>query len=103
MHILNNPDGVVKYSIIHRLWLINSAELCNKKFQSMFSDHVIQLCLSLFNMHALAGGVDPHPVILEISSVSLNSEASRVSFLNQTHLQIEKYMKNGQPSFQCNV
>ena len=33
------------------------------------------------------------PVILEISSMSLNSEASRVSFLNQTLLQIEKYMK----------
>ena len=33
------------------------------------------------------------PVILEISSMSLNSEASRVSFLNQTLLQIEKYIK----------
>ena len=43
------------------------------------------------------------PAILEISSMSVNSEASRVSFLNQTLLQIEKYMKNGQPSFQCNV
>ena len=103
MHILNNPDGVVKYSVIHRLWLINSTQLCNKKFQSMFSDHVIPLCLSFFNMHVLAGGVDPHPVILEISSVSLHSEASHVSFLNQTLLQIEKYMKNGQPSFLCNV
>ena len=40
------------------------------------------------------------PVILEISSMSLNSEASRVLFLNQTLLQIEKYMKNGQP---CNA
>ena len=38
------------------------------------------------------------PVILEISSMSLNSEAFRVSFLNQTLLQIQKYMKNGQPS-----
>ena len=33
------------------------------------------------------------PVILEISSMSLNSEASRVSFLNQTLLQIENYIK----------
>ena len=55
-----------------------------------------------FNMHALAGRVDPG-IILEISSMSLNSETSRVSFLNQTLLQIEKYMKNGQTSFQCNV
>ena len=47
-------------------------------------------------MHALAGGVDPSN--LELSSMSLNSEASRVSFLNQTLLPIEKYMKNGQPS-----
>ena len=52
-------------------------------------------------MQALAGGVDHGN--LEISSMSLNSEASRVSFLNQTVLQVEKYMKNGQPSFQCNV
>ena len=43
------------------------------------------------------------PVILEIASMSLNSEASHVSFLNQTLLQIENYIKNGQPSFQCNV
>ena len=35
-------------------------------------------------------------VILKISSMSLNSEASHVSFLNQTLLQIEKYIKNGQ-------
>ena len=41
------------------------------------------------------------PVILEISSMSLNSEASHVSFLNRTLLQIENYIKNGQPSFQC--
>ena len=47
-------------------------------------------------MHALAGGVDPSN--LELSSMSLNIEASRVSFLNQTLLPIEKYMKNGQPS-----
>ena len=33
------------------------------------------------------------PAILEISSMSLNSEASRVSFLNQTLLQIENYIK----------
>ena len=43
------------------------------------------------------------PVILEISSMLLNSEASRVSFLNQTLLQIEKYIKKGQASLQCNV
>ena len=42
-------------------------------------------------------------VILEISSISLNSEASRVLFLNQTLLQIENYIEIGQPSFQCNV
>ena len=35
MHALYNPDGIVKYSVIHRLWLINSAQLCNKKFQSI--------------------------------------------------------------------
>ena len=43
------------------------------------------------------------PVILEISSMSLNSEASRVLFLNQTFLKIEKYMKNGQPSLMDNL
>ena len=48
-------------------------------------------------MHALASDVDP--VILEISSMSLDSEASRVSFLNSTLLQIENYIKNEQPSF----
>ena len=40
------------------------------------------------------------PVILEISSMSLNGEASHVLFLNQTLLQIEKYMKNGLLTFQ---
>ena len=35
MHVLYNPDGVVEYSVIHRLRLINSAQLCNKKFQSI--------------------------------------------------------------------
>ena len=40
------------------------------------------------------------PVILEISSMLLNSEASRASFLNHTLLLIENYIKNGQPSFQ---
>ena len=54
MHVLYNPDGVVNYSVIHRLRLINSAQLRNKKFQS--------ICWSrnaaLFT-HALAGGVDP--------------------------------------------
>ena len=34
MHVLYNSDGVVKYSVIHRLRLINSAQLRNKKFQS---------------------------------------------------------------------
>ena len=43
------------------------------------------------------------PVILEISSMSINSEGSRVSFLNQTLFQVEKYIKNGQPSFQMNA
>ena len=33
------------------------------------------------------------PVILEISSMPLNCEASRVLFLNQTLLQIENYIK----------
>ena len=56
MHVLYNPDGVVKYSVIHHLRLINSAQLRNKKFQ--YVDHVMPLCLSLV-MHALAGGVDP--------------------------------------------
>ena len=97
MHILYNPDGIVKYSVIHRLWLINSAQLCNKKFQSIcWSRNAALFIMCLQAMLIL--------VILEISSVSLNSEAYHVSFLNQTlKLQIEKYMKNGQPSFQCNV
>ena len=38
------------------------------------------------------------PVILEISSMSLNSEASRVSFLNQALLQTENYIKKVLPS-----
>ena len=92
MHVLYNPDGVVKYFVIHPLRLINSAQ---------YVDHIMPLCLSLIMHTALASGVDP--VILEISSMLLNSEASWVSFLNQTLLQIEKYIKNGQPSFQCNV
>ena len=33
------------------------------------------------------------PVILEMSSMLLNSEASHVSFLNQTLFQIENYIK----------
>ena len=103
MHVLYNSDGIVKYSVIHHLWLTNSAQLCNKKFQSIW-----QTCWScnatLFITYAhTCRPVVVIPVILEISSMSLNSEASRVSFLNQTLLQIEKYMKNGQPSFQCNV
>ena len=57
MHVLYNPDGVVKYSVIHRLRLINSAQLRNKN-SSQYVDHVMPLCLSLI-MHALAGGVDP--------------------------------------------
>ena len=52
MYVLYNPDGVVKYSVIHRLQLINSEIPVN-----VFSDHVMPLCLSL--MHALAGSVDP--------------------------------------------
>ena len=35
MHVLYNPDGIVKYAVIHRLQLINSAHLCKKKFQSI--------------------------------------------------------------------
>ena len=52
-------------------------------------------------MHALAGGVDPNS-FRNIFNVTIN-EASRVSFPNQKLLQIENYIKNGQPSFQCNV
>ena len=33
MHVLYNPDGIVKHSVIHRLRLIDSAQFCNKKFQ----------------------------------------------------------------------
>ena len=98
MHVLYNPDGVVKYSVIHRLRLINSAQLCNKKFQSICWSRnaaVYYLCMRLQAVLI--------PVVLEISSMSLSSEASRVSFLNQTLLQIENYVKNGQPSFQYNV
>ena len=57
MHVLYNPDGVVKYSVIHHLRLINSAQLLNKN-SSQYVDHVMPLCLSLI-MHALAGSVDP--------------------------------------------
>ena len=42
-------------------------------------------------MHALAGGVDTGN--FRNSFMSLKSEASRVSFLNQTLLQIENYIK----------
>ena len=60
------------------------------------------LCLSVSLItHVIAGGLIP--AILEISSMLLNSEAYHVSFLNQTLLQIENYIKNGQPSFQWNV
>ena len=85
MHVLYNPDGVVKYSVIHRLQLINSAQLCNKKFQSIRWSRYHLLCL-----HLQAVLIS---VILEISSMSLNSEASHVSFLNQTLLQTENYIK----------
>ena len=30
IHVLYNPYGIVKYSVIHHLRLINSAQLCNK-------------------------------------------------------------------------
>ena len=56
MHVLYNPDGVVEYSVIHRLRLINSAQLCRDS--SQYVDHVMLLCLSL-TTHARAGGVDP--------------------------------------------
>ena len=62
------------------------------------------LCLSLIYANLCIGlQAVLIPVILEIASMLLNSEASRVSFLNQTLLQIESYIKNGQPSFQCDV
>ena len=35
MHVHYNPDGTVKHSAIHRLRLIDSAQFCNKKFQSI--------------------------------------------------------------------
>ena len=35
MYVLYNPDGIVRYSVIHCLRLINSAQLCYKKFQSI--------------------------------------------------------------------
>ena len=35
MHVLYNPEGIATNSVIHHLWLINSAQLCNKKFQSI--------------------------------------------------------------------
>ena len=44
-------------TVIHRLRLINSAQLRNKN-SSQYVDHVMPLCLSLI-VHALAGGVDP--------------------------------------------
>ena len=57
MHVLYNPDGVVKYSVIHRLRLINSAQLPIRN-SSQYVDHEMPLCLSLI-MRVLAGGVDP--------------------------------------------
>ena len=57
MHVLYNPDGVVKYSVIHRLRLINSAQLAIRN-SGQYVDHVIPLYLLLI-MHVLAGGVDP--------------------------------------------
>ena len=44
-------------TVIHRLWLINSAQLAIRN-SSQYVDHVMLLCLSLI-MHVLAGGVDP--------------------------------------------
>ena len=97
MHVLYNPDGIAKYSVIHRLRLINSAQLCNKKFQSTCWSRNAALFI------AYAGAVVLISVILEISSMSLNSEASRVSFLNQTLLQIENHIKKWSTflSMQC--
>ena len=44
MHILYNLDVIVKYSVIHRLQLINSDQLCNKKLQSIWLvDNVMPL------------------------------------------------------------
>ena len=31
----SDPDGIVKHSVIHRLRLIDSAQFCTKKFQSI--------------------------------------------------------------------
>ena len=101
IHVLYNPDGVVKYSVIHCLQLINSAQLCNKKFQSICWSH--NAAWSVYHLLCMRLQAVLIPVILEISSMSLNSEASHVSFLNQALLQIENYIKNGQTSFQCNV
>ena len=57
MHVLYNPDGVVKYSVIHRLRLINSAQLAIRNC-GQYVDHVMPLYLLLI-MHVLAGDVDP--------------------------------------------
>ena len=100
MRVLYNPDGIVKYSVIHRLRLINSAQLCNKKFQSICWSRNAALFITYYAVRLQAVLI---LVILEIASMSLNSEASRVSFRNQTLLQVENYIKNGQPSFQCDV
>ena len=83
VHILYNSDGIVKYSVIHHLWWINSAQLCNKKFQSICWSHNA----TLFITYAYACKV---VLILTMSSMSQNSEASHVSFLNQTLLQNDK-------------
>ena len=56
MHVLYNPDGIVKYSVIHHLRLINSAQLCNKKFQSIcYSDWVCTAVMSNDVMKDLRG------------------------------------------------
>ena len=35
LHVLYNRNGIVKYSVIHCLRLINSVQLCNRKIESI--------------------------------------------------------------------
>ena len=59
MHVLYNPGGVVKNSVIHCSRLINSAQLCYKN-SCQYVDNLMLLFVYYFkNMHALVGGVDP--------------------------------------------
>ena len=49
MHVLYNPDGIVKYSVIHRLRLINYAQLAIRN-SSQYVDHVMPLFITYYGI-----------------------------------------------------